>query len=105
MAAPVLLPALLIRFGAERLFLAVADGLDVVGGNASLDQRVTDGIRAAVAQSQVVLGRSALVAVSLYREGDVGMLLQERDIALQRRLLVGIDIALVIVEVDVLHGL
>jgi hypothetical protein len=30
MSAPVLLPARLIRLGAERLFLAAADGLDAV---------------------------------------------------------------------------
>src|SRR6266478_8387335 len=42
---PVLLPALLVRLGAERLFLAVADGLDVIGRNAALYQSVTDGIR------------------------------------------------------------
>src|SRR6266849_3404302 len=35
---PVLLPALLVRLGAERLFLAVADGLDVISSNAALYQ-------------------------------------------------------------------
>src|SRR6185312_6251829 len=67
MTTPVLLPALLVGLGAERFFLAVADGLDVVGAHASLNQRITHGIRAAVAQSQVVLGRSPFVAVALYR--------------------------------------
>ena len=34
--APVLLPALLIRFGTERFFLAVADRLDMVSGYPAL---------------------------------------------------------------------
>src|ERR1700690_4445230 len=105
MTPPVLLPALLVRFGAERLFLAVADGLYVVGGNPSLNQRVTNRVRTAVAQGQVVFRRSPFVAVSFHRKADVGMLLQELDVALHRGLLVRADIALVIFEVDVLHGL
>src|SRR6266851_2160637 len=62
---PVLLPALLVRLGAERLFLAVADGLDVISSNAALYQSVTDGIRTAIAQGQIVFRRSPFVAVTL----------------------------------------
>ena len=92
MATPILLPASFVGFGAERLLLAVADRLDIVGADATLHQRVLHGVRAAVAQSQVVLRRPALVAVSLDREVDVGMLLEESDICLQRTLLVRANI-------------
>ncbi len=105
MATTVLLPASFVGFSAERLLLAVADGLDVAGAHATLSQRALDGARAVVAQSQVVLGGSAFVAVSLDDEVNIGMLLQESDIRLQRTLLVSPNIVLVIVEVNVLDVL
>ncbi len=40
MATPVLLPALLIVFGAEGFFFAVADGLNAVRRNSCRDQRI-----------------------------------------------------------------
>src|ERR1700730_17783667 len=64
MTTPVLLPALLGRFRAERLFLAVADRLHVIGSNAPLHQGITDRIRAAIAQGQIVFRRSPFVAVT-----------------------------------------
>src|SRR5437016_937438 len=52
---PVLLPARLVGLGAERLFFAVADGLDAGSIDAALRQGILHGAGAAVAQSQVVL--------------------------------------------------
>src|SRR5205814_9334485 len=63
------------------------------------------GAGTAVAQGQVVFGGSALVAVSLNRERDIGMLLQERDVTLQRRLLIGANRGGVIVKRNVLDVL
>src|SRR5581483_12185174 len=74
--APVLLPALLVGLGAERLLFAVADGLDAVGSNAGLHQGLLHGIGSVIAQRQVVLGGTALVTVPLNRELNVGVLLQ-----------------------------
>src|SRR5580704_4779261 len=105
MATAVLLPTGLVRFSAERLLFAVADGLDIAGADPSSHQRALHGAGTAVAQSQVVLGGSALVAVSLNREVDVGMLLQESDIRLHRTLLVPSKIGFVVIEVDVLDVL
>ena len=79
---PVLRPAGFGAFGAERLFLAVADGANAIRRNAQRDQRLLGGVGAIVAQRQVVLGRAALVAVALDGELDVGMLLQEARIGL-----------------------
>src|SRR5512146_2664288 len=47
--AAILLPALLVRLVAERLFLAIADGLDAVGADAGLHQRVLHRVGAVVA--------------------------------------------------------
>jgi len=102
-SAAVLLPATFVRLGAERFLLAVADGLDAIAANSSLDKRVLDRVRAASAQGQVIFGRAALVAVSLDRDVDVGMLLQELGIALQRALLVRAYIVFVVIEVNVLY--
>src|SRR5271167_419080 len=105
MAPAIALPAGLVGFGAERLLLAVADRLNVAGADAALGQGALHGTRSTVTQSQVVLGRPALVAVSLDREADVGMLLEESDIGLQRTSLVSANIRFVVIEVDVLHVL
>src|SRR5581483_9752200 len=75
--APVLLPALLVRLGAERFLLAVADRLDSAGIDSRRGQGVLYGIGTIVTQGQVVFRRAALVTVSLNREVDVGMLSQE----------------------------
>src|SRR5208337_271838 len=92
-----------VGLGAERLFLAIADGLDPTASNSSLDERVLNCVRTIGAQGQVIFGRAALVAVSFDRDVDVGMLLQELCIALQRALLVRAHIVLVVIEVNVLH--
>jgi len=49
---PVLLPALLIGLGAERLLFAVADGLDAVRAHASLGESIFHGARALIAQQR-----------------------------------------------------
>src|SRR5580692_706004 len=105
MATAVLLPASFVAFCAERFLLAVADGLDPAGVDARRSQRVFHGTGALVAQGQVVIGRAALVAVSFNRQVDIGMLIEERHIGLDRRLLVGANISLVVVEVHVFNVL
>src|SRR5579864_153996 len=102
MTAPVLLPARFIGLGAERFLLAVADRLDAVRCNSRRHERILHRTGTVVAERKIVLGRTALVAVSLDRKGDVGMLLQEGHIRLDRRLLIGANVGLVVIEVDVL---
>src|SRR5262245_2504384 len=102
MPAPVLLPTILVRFGAERFFLAIADCLDAAGADARLDERVLHGVGAIGSEREVVLGGAALVAVSFDGYVEICMLLQELRIALNGRLLVAADIGLVIIEVDIL---
>src|SRR5580700_1744973 len=100
--AAVLLPAGFVVVGTLRAFLAVADGLQFIGRNSQLDQEVLGGSGALVAQSQVVLGRAALVAMAL--DGDAGIGEAGED-GLQRVGVLGkrgagilADIVLVVVE-------
>src|SRR4051812_11822598 len=103
MCAAVLLPARFVRFVAERLFLAVADGLDVPRRNSCLGQRVARRASAAVAQSKVVFRGATLVTVSLDRDLPIRMLLQERRIRGELLLRIRTDSVGVVIEEDVLH--
>src|ERR1022692_3629635 len=105
MAAAVLLPASFVAFCAEGLFLAVADGFDPAGADAARRQCSLHRTGALVAQSQVIVSRSALVAVSFNRDVYIGMLIEELHVGLQRRLLVTANVGLVVVEVNILHVL
>src|SRR6202162_1163827 len=102
-SAAVLLPATFVGFGAEWFLFAVADGLDTVAADSSLDERVLHRVRATGTQGQVIFGRATLVAVSLDRDVNVGVLLQELCVPLQRALLVRAHIVLVVIEVNVLY--
>src|ERR1700724_2248296 len=99
MTAAVLLPAAFVGLGTERLLLTVADCLDAAGVHASSHQGTLYRVGAAIAQSQVILGRSTLVAVALHREVDIGMLPQELGIALNGRLLIRTNRIRIVVEV------
>src|SRR5580704_6416493 len=101
--AAVLLPAGFVFFHTERLFFAVADGLDARGIDSSRHKSALYRRSALVAESQVVFRRATRVAVAFDGEVDVGMLIQELRIRLDRRLLVATNVRLVVFEVDILH--
>src|SRR5215469_15078672 len=107
MRPAVLLPAGFVLLGTLRAFLAVADGLETVTRNAKADQEILSGAGAAVAQPEVVLGRTALIAVAFHHDrsaGEIGQDALERSrVARQCVARVGADVALVIVEISVLH--
>src|ERR1700747_2179609 len=105
MPAAILLPASFVAFRAERLLFAVADGLDTACNDSQCTQSSLHRAGTLVAQGQVELGRSALVAVSFDRYIDIRVLTEELRVGLQRRLLVATNIRLVVVEVDVLDVL
>src|SRR5579862_8634186 len=106
--AAVLLPARLVMVGALRTFLAVADGLQLISGNAELREELLGGGGPPVAQSQVVLGRAALIAMPLDSDAGVGEAgedgLQRIGILGQRGAGILADIVLVVVEVGVHHA-
>jgi len=68
-----LLPAVFGALGAERLFFAVADGADAVAGDAGAHECSFYGVSAVVAESQVVFGRAAFIAMAFDRETDSRM--------------------------------
>jgi hypothetical protein len=61
--------------------------------------------RALVAQRQVIFSRSPFAAVSLDREIDVGILIEKEHVGLQSRILIGSQIGLVVIKVNVLDVL
>src|SRR5579872_7141113 len=101
----ILLPASLIALCAERFLLAVADRLNPARIDSQGSQRVLHRAGTLVAQCQVVIGRSAFVAVSLDREVDIRVLTQELRIRLKRRLLIRTNVGLVIIEIHILDVL
>src|ERR1051325_9372589 len=83
----------LARVRADRPFLAVADGPDLVRGQPLLDVEIPEAGRATVAQTQVVFGRAALVAVPFDHYRESGILredaLEEFGVSCSRPLSVG----------------
>src|SRR4051812_3132075 len=63
-AAAILLIAVFGRLHTEGLFFAEADGIDAIGGDAQRDQVLLGGAGAAIAESEVVFGGTALVAMA-----------------------------------------
>src|SRR5580693_1236698 len=72
----ILLPAFFRRFGAEGLFLSITDHAQAIGSDPCLNERLLDGVGAALAERQVVLIGTALVAVAADQHLDVGVLSQ-----------------------------
>src|SRR5664279_1188606 len=103
--AAVLLPASFGALAAGRFFLAVADGTDARRRDSLLDQCLLGGIGAILAQRQVVLDGSALVAVALDDESHARMLLQELRIRIDDGFGLWRDFVAVVGEEYVLHVL
>src|SRR5882762_10202273 len=96
-------PAALGVLGADGPLLAVGDDGDA-GGRQSLREQVVHGrSRAPLAQRQVVLIRAALVAVPLDEHEVIAPRLQPRGIGIEGLGILGADVGLVEVEVDVLE--
>src|SRR5579862_5636914 len=106
MRAAVLLPAILGRLGALRPLLAVANGFQAIGRDAQLHQEILGRRRAPVAQRQVILRRSPLVAMAFHHHREVRVLLedllQQRGVMRQRVAPVGANFAHVEVEESIL---
>src|SRR5208282_4121752 len=102
--APILAPALFVLGVAERLFLAVTDGLESLLGDAEIQKCLLDGGGALVAQRQVVFLGAAFVAVTLNHHVKTLVLLQELSVLLEPGHLVRANVVAVVVEKDVLDG-
>src|SRR5258708_26407637 len=105
MTTTILLPASFVALGAERLLFAVADRLDATGVDTLRGQRILDCGGALISQSEVIFGGTAVVAVPLDRDVDVGMLAQKLRIGLDRTLLIAADVSLIVIKVNILDAL
>src|SRR5262249_44872364 len=95
MRAPVLRVRALVVTGIERKLLAVADRAQAIAWNSQRDEIRAGGGGAPLAQRQIVLGRAALVAVSLDRDGPGWIALQDARILIERLLAVRTEVAAV----------
>src|SRR5262249_31540420 len=105
MSTPVLLPALLGRFCAERFLFAIAHHFNAVCVDAESHKLFLDGLHTAVSESQVVLSGAALVTMSFKHDFDIGMLAQELRIRSNALGLSRLNGIAVIVKKDVLDVL
>src|SRR5580700_1797688 len=107
MSAAVLLIAALVFIRANRTFLAEADGLQAIVRYAELNQEFLHSQGAPVAQSQIVLFRSTLIAMTLNDDGEgrIGRQnsLDHLRVLGQRIAAVSPNIVLVVIEVHVLR--
>ena len=103
--AAVALPAGFVVVFADGLLLAEADHVELRGGNAHLDQVVLGGAGTPVAQRDVVLGGTALIAVALDGQLVARVIFQDvaqfRGVGLQGLHGVGAQRGLVVVEIGV----
>src|ERR1044071_5293205 len=84
----------------EREFLAVADDAQPVGRDALCDEISARRHRSAFAQRQIVLGGSALVAMSFDRDRPGGVALEQRGVLVEYFLTGGTQVAAVELEKD-----
>jgi len=104
-AAAVLGVALFAGLHAEGLFLAEADGVHAIAGDAESDEIRADGIGAAYAESQVVFGGAAFVAVAF--DGDAGLRIVLEEVGGLGEILasVGTNLGGIVIEVGVANFL
>src|SRR6266852_1638598 len=103
--APVLLPAILGLRVADRGVLTERERAQAAGFDSALDQRVTHGLDAAIAELLVVVVGPALVGVAVQYELDVRVVLRGRDDRVDLRGLRRADVRLVEIEQDALEPL
>src|SRR5579859_1623321 len=98
--AAVLRPGILVVAGVERPLLAVRDGLDAAGIDPMAHEILLGGVGAAIAQGEVVFVGPALVTVAGDLHPQRRILLQYRDLLVERLLIAGENVRLVEIEVD-----
>src|SRR5215471_17656647 len=102
---PVFLPAILVGFTADLLFLAVANGLELRRADAARCQGLHRSAGATFSQSQVVHGRATLVAVTLDLDLPVWVLADNLCGLSHSLLRFRPQVGLVVVEVNVPYRL
>src|SRR5439155_26083240 len=97
---PVLRPRRLVMAVDQRFLLAPRLRLDPARIDAVAHEVLLGGLRPAIAESQVVLVRAALVAVTADADPQLRVRLQNRHLLIERAHIVRADVRLVIVEMD-----
>src|SRR5436853_2937296 len=105
MIAAVLLPAIVVGLSADRFFLAVAYGLDLVFLDPGLQQGALGGWGTVCAQAYVVFGRAALVSIAFDLDYPVRMGADGLCRLGQHLLGIRTQVILVIIEIDVANVL
>lgn len=77
MSTPVLLPALLGGFCAERFLFPIAHHFNPLWVDAESHKLIFDRLHTAVSESQVVLSGAALVTMSFKHDFEIGVLAKE----------------------------
>jgi hypothetical protein len=90
-------------FGAELLFLAVADDADAVTGYAGCDECGLGGVGAVFTEGDVVLGRTTVVAVAADEDLDGGMGVEVGGSSGDGAGGLRVEVVAVVGEEDVLH--
>src|SRR5205814_4235579 len=98
--AAVLRPAILAVLVAARLLLAEAHRFDLVLARAEQRQHLLYAVGAALAEADVVFAAAALVGVALDQHFGARVVAQELVMRFDQRLVLGLDVGLVEVEVD-----
>src|SRR5262249_44174588 len=88
---------------AERLLFAEANGIDAIGGDAQGDEVLLDGAGTTIAESKVVLGGAALVAVAFDGDALGWVVTKILSRFTESGASVSARVSLVEVEVGVLH--
>src|ERR1700760_4716531 len=99
----ILLPASLVRLGAELLFLAIAHGADAIWADSPIHQRLLGRVRSVLAQGEVIFRRSAVIAIAADNHLQSRMRGQEACVLRQNSLGVGTNLVAVVIEEGRLH--
>jgi hypothetical protein len=102
--APVLGPAVFSVLAADRLIFAFGPHRHPVAGNASVGHIAHHGAGALLAQGQVVFLRTAIVAVPLNYDFEIGRLLQAVDVFVEGLTGIRSKVVFVKIKVSVAHG-
>jgi hypothetical protein len=100
MHAPVLRPAALCIFGADRLFLAQTHRLDLVRLPAKKGEHALHAVGAVLTEPDVVLAAATLVGMSLDKHPGLGVRAQIFRVCFHYRPILIVDCESVVVEVD-----
>src|SRR5580658_7234239 len=103
--AAILLPTFFGVLGAERTFLAPADGVHAIGTDAQRNQIILGRLRAPFAQADIVFGGTPLIAMAFDGDADLRIGTQEFGGLGESVARIGANVGLIEIKVSVFHVL